>query len=161
MFSLETIKQMNEERAEEARERRLEPYLYNGNPEYLKRIPNIGNHRPKGWKLVETYFVDSSGFGTEGELALTFNQFANRAKIGYGYAIIEAGQFQVYIGEFVKIENNEKINNKSSTIVRQHTRRTENGKTDVVRHKRKLYRWDDGKLRAKMPSTPEPANNYI
>ena len=36
------------------------------------------------------------------EAALTFSQFVQKAVKGRGYAIIDAGQFQVYIGEFVK-----------------------------------------------------------
>ena len=63
-------------------------------------FPFIGDWRPRGWKLVETYFVDASGFGSEGEPALTIRQFAGKVKAGMGYAVIEAGQFQVYVGEF-------------------------------------------------------------
>lgn len=108
MFDLETIKQMNRERAKEARTEGRKPLVYDGVPEDLRSIPNFGDYRPKGWKLVETYFVDSSGFGQPGEMALTFNQFSRRATVGKGYAIIEAGQFQVKIGEFERI--GEKIN---------------------------------------------------
>jgi hypothetical protein len=106
MYGLETIRAMNQERMREARQLRLEPLVYNGNPETLKKIPNIGDYRATklGWKLVDKYFVDSSGLGASGEGALTFNEFADKAKIGRGYAIIEAGQFQVYIGEFVKLK---------------------------------------------------------
>jgi hypothetical protein len=46
--------------------------------------------------------VDSSGFGEAGEPALTLRQFLGKIKTGCGYAITEAGQFQVYIGEFEK-----------------------------------------------------------
>ena len=102
MYSLETIRSMNRERAKEAREEGKKPMIYSGVPEDLRNIPNIGDYRPKGWKLVETYFVDSSGFGSPGEPALTFDEFVEKAKEGKGYAIIEAGQFQVQIGEFEK-----------------------------------------------------------
>jgi hypothetical protein len=105
MYSLETIKSMNRETAKEAKESGKKPLLYSGIPEDLRSIPNIGDYRPKGWKLVDTYFVDSSGLGLSGEPALTFSEFARNAKVGYGYAIIEAGQFQVYIGEFKKISD--------------------------------------------------------
>lgn len=54
-------------------------------------------------KFVETdrFFVDSSGWGTENEPALTINQFLKKVKAGRYYAIIEAGQFQVHVGEFI------------------------------------------------------------
>jgi hypothetical protein len=65
-------------------------------------FPFLGSYVPKGWKLTETYFVDSSGFGETGEAALTIHQFLGKIKSGAGYAVTEAGQFQVYIGEFEK-----------------------------------------------------------
>ena len=65
-------------------------------------FPFIGTYEPKGWTKIGESFVDASGFGSEGEPALTINQFINRLTAGHGYAIIEAGQFQVYIGEYVK-----------------------------------------------------------
>ena len=68
--------------------------------EHLQHIPNLGDYRPPRWELVETYFVDSSGLGTPGERALTFEQFLTQVKVGFGYGLIEAGQFQAYIGEF-------------------------------------------------------------
>ena len=63
-------------------------------------FPFLGSYIPKGWKLTKTYFVDSSGFGETGEAALTIHQFLGKIKSGAGYAVTEAGQFQVYIGEF-------------------------------------------------------------
>lgn len=62
----------------------------------------IGEKIPLGYELTNTYFVDSSGFGQEGEIALTLGQFLNKVKAGLYYAIKEAGQFQVYINEFKK-----------------------------------------------------------
>jgi hypothetical protein len=59
---------------------------------------------PWGWELTgEEYFVDSSGFGSPGEPALTFDQFATKCTEGMGYAITEAGQFQVYIAEYRRV----------------------------------------------------------
>ena len=63
----------------------------------------------KGYELIEQFFVDSSGFGQEGEMALTYKQFID--KVGYILkenpvvysAITDVGQFQVYIGIFKKI----------------------------------------------------------
>jgi hypothetical protein len=63
----------------------------------------IGRDIPLGYELTETFFVDNSGFGVEGEGALTFNKFLDKVKAGRYYAITETGQFQVYIAEFKKI----------------------------------------------------------
>jgi hypothetical protein len=71
----------------------------------LRHIPFLGNYLPKGFEKVDEYFVDSSGFGKEGEPALTFRQFCAKVRqngSGYGYGITEAGQFQVYIGVYSK-----------------------------------------------------------
>ena len=66
------------------------------------KIPNFGDYRPNGYELVDKHFVDSSGFGRIGEAALTIDQFQGLIKKNFGYAIIEEGQFQLYIGEFKK-----------------------------------------------------------
>ena len=93
----------------------------------LRGIPSFGDYRPKSWTLVpradlkepaslragrldhlgcnEDYvFVDASGFGEEGEPALTFDEFIALASAnpGLGWAIVEQGQFQVVIGAFRK-----------------------------------------------------------
>jgi hypothetical protein len=67
---------------------------------HLRGIPNIGSHRPPGWTLVGTHFVDKSGLGARNEPALTFVQFLGVVQAGLGYAIIEEGVFQAVIGEF-------------------------------------------------------------
>jgi hypothetical protein len=104
MYDLATIKAMNREAGKISRERGSQPFLLRneGDKNYLNKIPNLGTHRPSGWRLVKRYFVDSSGFGSEDESALTFSSFVKRTKVGRAYGIIEAGQFQVRIGEFVK-----------------------------------------------------------
>lgn len=109
MFSLETIRSMNERAARKAKGKR--PFVLKS-MEQLKRFPpfpfpNFGDYRPEGWVLVETWFVDSSGFGEDDEPALSVRQFLNKLVVGHGYAVIEAGQFQVYVGEFAK-EGSEK-----------------------------------------------------
>ena len=104
MFDLSTIKAMNREAGKLARDSGKEPFLLRSETDraLLRQIPNFGSYRPKGWRLVKTYFVDSSGFGGEDEPALTYNQFIRQTKVGRAYAIVEEGQFQVNIGEFVK-----------------------------------------------------------
>jgi len=64
-------------------------------------FPALGTYRPDGWELVDEIFADKSGLGTDDEPALSTRQLKARLKVGYGYAIIEEGQFQVYLGEFV------------------------------------------------------------
>jgi hypothetical protein len=68
-------------------------------------IPNIGYHKPKGWREVGRYFVDKSGWGTEGEPALTQPQFFQKMKAGRGYAMVEEGEFQCYVAEFVRVKD--------------------------------------------------------
>jgi len=58
---------------------------------------------PEGYKISNTYFVDNSGFGSEGEPALTASQFLNKVKKGRAYAIQSEGQFQVNINEFISV----------------------------------------------------------
>jgi len=70
----------------------------------VRNAPMVGRKPIVGWRRVNTYFVDSSGFGTDREPAMTFKRFLNHVKLGRGYGIIDAGQFQVYIGEFVKVQ---------------------------------------------------------
>lgn len=53
---------------------------------------------------VNSYFVDSSGFGKKSDPALTMNEFLKKVKVGRFYAITGIGQFQVRISEYVKIE---------------------------------------------------------
>lgn len=64
-----------------------------------------------GYKKVNTYFVDNSGFGSETEPALTIPYFLSKVKQGYYYGITNVGQFQVYIGEYIKdkTSRNEKL----------------------------------------------------
>ena len=73
-----------------------------GTPSRELAIPFLGDYVPKGWtRTEETYFVDSSGFGAPGELALTFARFLDKVIPGRGYAVVEAGQFQVYVAEYI------------------------------------------------------------
>jgi hypothetical protein len=106
MYSLETIKEMTEKRCQEAQNRKLKPLVASRklNFEDIRSMPNFGSYRPDGWKLVRELFVDSSGLGAEDESALTINQFLKEIKLFHGYAIIEEGQFQVMIGEFMKVK---------------------------------------------------------
>jgi hypothetical protein len=112
MMSLSVIRILAREQAKRAARAKLLPLVVEGEdmPDderlatYLRHIPNIGTYRPKGWRLADRLFVDKTGYGREDEPALTFGQFlrtARRAGPGNGYAIIEEGEFQVYVGRFV------------------------------------------------------------
>lgn len=104
MYDLKTIIEMNKKAGKQAKENKIEPLVARyDKDEAIFESPDLGNFIPKGWKEVKRYFVDSSGFGLESERALTGNQFQDNIKEGFGYAIVETGQFQVYIGEFEKL----------------------------------------------------------
>jgi hypothetical protein len=101
MMSLATINELAREQAARAAADNLEPLII-WDPEDIRHIPNFGDYRPEGWELVETYFVDKSGWGRPGEPALTLDEFLAKIVPGRAYALIEEGQFQVYVGEFVR-----------------------------------------------------------
>lgn len=82
----------------------------------IRGIPFLGDYVPRGWKRVgvpegrcvykhdgvSCWFVDSSGFGADDEPALSIEQFLGCLEAGFGYAIVEAGQFQVHVAKYVK-----------------------------------------------------------
>lgn len=70
---------------------------------------SVETMQAKGYKLVKEWFVDSSGFGQEGEAALTIDQFQvefDAFVAGYSKPltpkITGQGAFQVYVGLFEK-----------------------------------------------------------
>ena len=103
MMGLEAIEAMSREAAQRAAELGQEPLtaFVDGDKAVLK-CPKLGDYVPDGWTLKEKLFVDNTGWGSEGEPALTVKQFLAKVKEGLGYAIVEEGQFQVYIGVFEK-----------------------------------------------------------
>lgn len=108
MYGIETIKAMNSDAAERARSNGTEPAL-------IWHISQIGKMPPfpfphigdacddidKTHERITTLFCDASGFGEEGDPALTVTQTRDRlleliAKHGaIRGAVEEAGQFQV------------------------------------------------------------------
>jgi hypothetical protein len=103
MMSLEAIKDESRRQARRAARLHKRPYIYEEDdkgkfPPFP--FPNIGDYRPKGYRLVNQYFVDKTGWGTSSEPALTLDQLLEVLRPGMGYAIIEEGEFQLYIGEF-------------------------------------------------------------
>lgn len=105
MMSPETISYLARKQARAAAKNGSKPLIIEAEDlpriaTVIRHIPNIGTYRPRGYKLVETLFVDKSGMGSENEPAMTFTKFCSVVRPGYAYAIIEEGQFQVVIGEF-------------------------------------------------------------
>ena len=81
-----------------------QPYIAkHDNDEGVFKCSNFENYSLKNWVESNEYFVDSSGFGREGESALTASQFIAKVKKGFAYAISGVGQFQVYIKEYKKV----------------------------------------------------------
>jgi hypothetical protein len=110
MMSLSTIRQLSREAAERAADQGKRPYLVEQEDiEYWRDrqvpfpFPNLGDYVPDGWEQVDTLFCDSSGWGAPGEPALTREQLLDVLEPGFGYAVIEAGQFQVYLGKFKRV----------------------------------------------------------
>lgn len=101
MMSGDVIVALAAQQARKARRNKTLPQIawMPGDPA-IAHMPNIGSYRPRGWKLLRELFVDKSGLGRPGEPALTIDQFYAEVKEGLGYAIIEEGECQVYIGEF-------------------------------------------------------------
>lgn len=103
MMDLATIKHLNAEAGNQCKRDEIEPLWLDvaDAKEELIGIPYLGDYVPGGWKETgTTYFVDSSGFGSDSEPALTLEQFLDKVEPGYGYGIISQGQFQVYVGQF-------------------------------------------------------------
>jgi hypothetical protein len=112
MMSLSTIHRMSQEQAAVAAANKKRPFIVTeedirdwkekyDNGTLRLPFPNIGDYRPDGYLLVDSLFVDKSGFGATDEPALTIEELLNSLKPGRAYAIIEEGQFQLYLGEFM------------------------------------------------------------
>ena len=112
MFSREYIESMNRKAARDAAKTRQEPYVPFDKEEVQDMrgfpFPFLATYKPKGWKKVEELFCDASGFGSESEPALTVK--ALKAKMveyldkpgTYGYGVLSCGQFQCYVGVYLK-----------------------------------------------------------
>ena len=124
MMSLQQIDDMGREAAQEAAQENREPFILW--EEDLASIPPfpfpfLGDYCPDGWQAVQleeqhgvylgdnspygAYFVDACGLGAPGEAALTIDQFVELLESGYGYAVIESGQFQVKVAKYKRVDN--------------------------------------------------------
>ncbi len=118
MMSLAIIRAMSADIAQEAAIEKRVPFVPNLGDllrwrveRHNVRIPNLGDHVPEGWTRRDReawWFMDKSGFGADDEPALSFEQFLFQLDAyiedhpEHGVAIVEEGQFQVYVAPFVK-----------------------------------------------------------
>jgi hypothetical protein len=106
MISGEQIRAYADEAGIKAKKAKKVPKLFkteeDRSVDFCKTIPFLGSYVPEGWYIEDGLFVDSSGFGAPGEAALTAAQFLQKLEVGKGYAVIESGEFQVYVGVFGK-----------------------------------------------------------
>lgn len=113
MMSPSTIRTIQQEAAEKAATERRIPFVYWDGDDLAPPFPfpNLGDYTPKGWERTDHFMVDSSGFGSPGEPALTTDQLVDKIKDTItknpgktiGWAVIEVGQFQVVLGQFEKV----------------------------------------------------------
>ena len=108
MMSLEAIRSMSQDAARNAAKRNQVPFTVEAEDiadlkqSHRMPFPFLGDYVPKGWERTarEPMFVDSSGFGQDDEPAMSVNQFLDSLIPGMGYAVIQTGQFQVYVAEY-------------------------------------------------------------
>ena len=110
MMSIEQVRAESNKRARIARRLGLESWAPIDADEVLCwgrcPIPFLGSYVPEGWELIDDFFVDSSGLGSDDEPALTYSRFKKLAakrvtdQPGVGFAITEAGECQVYVGVY-------------------------------------------------------------
>lgn len=126
----------------------------NGDEGIFKGVKIIGDNIPLGYEKTESYFVDNSGLGDRSEPAMVASDFLSHVKEGYFYGITGRGQFQVYIGEFKKINKSRKeiyTDNGivSSKLVKNNTRLTvyKDGRRVLRLHQTDIITWTtDGKI---------------
>jgi hypothetical protein len=113
MMSLQAIADLSRQQAVRAAAHEIEPYAPADPDEPFKwntfPFPNIGDYRPNGWCLVDTAFCDKTGWDNSGP-AMSADALriwvSERVQIeqdkGYraGFALVEEGQFQLYVGYF-------------------------------------------------------------
>jgi hypothetical protein len=107
MMSLQQIRQVSREAAVKAARQRRIPYVITAEDKTDRShvmLPFLGDYVPKGWLRTERdeLFVDSTGVGGPNEPAMTSAQMFDQFTVGLGYAIVEAGQFQVYVAEYIR-----------------------------------------------------------
>jgi len=104
MRSLKEIQNQSGEATKKARKHNLQPYIaLCDNDKGVLSCELLGYAIPQGWQPTQSFFVDSSGFGSDNESALTIDNFIKEVRQGFGYALTSIGQFQVNIQEFIRV----------------------------------------------------------
>jgi len=110
MMSLEMIRERNRKAGHEARDRGVRPVCIEVGSDIDTYppfpFPDMGEFCPGTYVEVDRWFCDATGMGSDDEPALSPEQV--KAKLRetfvhhpeYSYAVVEAGQFQVYLGVF-------------------------------------------------------------
>ena len=117
MMSAGAIRQFQLDAAKRAAQQGLKPFVIYDDKEIDSfppfPFPFIGEHKSKGWSKLrgqEDLFVDTSGFGSDGEAALSIGQLkaelrrliAAHAGQTLGFALVAVGQFQGYLRVYVR-----------------------------------------------------------
>lgn len=108
MMGLGTMREINRRAAIRQAGRQKRPYRladddlgHFGKFHRLPTLPFLGYWMPEGFEMTRVFLVDSSGAGRPGEPPYTFKEFLGKIVPGRYYAVVEAGQLQVHIAEFV------------------------------------------------------------
>jgi hypothetical protein len=109
MHSLFLLHALNQQQAQRAATDQLLPLVVEAEDKqsgdrlvaHLRRMPNLGEHRPAGWTLGRTLVVDALYLGRQGKGALSFVQFLTEVQVGCGYAILKGGRHS-HVGEFAR-----------------------------------------------------------
>src|SRR3990167_2369808 len=100
MMSASAIIAESDKAAKVAARKKQVPFIvWPGDPDKWPPFPfpNIGSHRPKGYKLIDNFQCDKLGSGDG--FSLGIEEIKRRVQAGLAYAIIEEGEFQLVIGE--------------------------------------------------------------
>ena len=112
-----TIVHLNAEAALAAAAKNLQPFIPWDADEikaiginFFRSVPNIGSLDVSDkWDEVETVLVDSTGWGSLSEPALTLDAALDfvirhtRESAKRGFAVVSSGEFQVVLGVFEKL----------------------------------------------------------
>jgi hypothetical protein len=60
-------------------------------------FPALGERNPRGFTLVQEFFVDSSGWGGH---AMSMEKLLDKLQVGLAYSLGDIGQFQAYVREW-------------------------------------------------------------
>jgi hypothetical protein len=112
MLSLLILHALNQQQAQRAASDQLLPLVVEAEDRqsgdrlvtHLRRMPNLGEHRPTGWTLERTLVVDAFYLGRQGDGVLSFVQFLGEVRVGCGYAILQGGRHS-HVGEFTRTGN--------------------------------------------------------